>query len=70
MTRIPLYVGQSLVSMDSPQSGLDLLLVAMVILVKIPLGFPPKLKMEVAKTVGCVLFATLGSEVLNAHGKI
>lgn len=52
LTLIPLYVGQSLVSMVSPQSGFDLLLVAMDILVKIPLGFPPKLKTEVAKMVG------------------
>lgn len=57
----------------SPQSGFDLFLVAMVTLVKIPLGFPlfftvyaysfpPKLKTEVAKMVGCMLFATLYSE--------
>ncbi len=65
-----MYVGQSFVSM-SPQSGFDLFLVAMVTLVKIPLGFPlfftvygfpPKLKTEVAKMVGCMLFATLFSE--------
>lgn len=62
LTLIPLYVGQSLVSMVSPQSGLDLLLVAIVILVKIPLGFPPKLKTVVVKMVGCVLFATLHSK--------
>ncbi len=46
----------------SPQSGFDMFLVAMVTLVKIPLGFPPKLKTEVAKMVGCMLFATLCSE--------
>lgn len=57
-----IYVGQSLVSMVSPQSGFDLLLVAIVILVKIPLGFPPKLKTEVAKMVGCMLCATLHSK--------
>lgn len=54
-------VGQSLVSMVSPQPGFDLLLVAIVTLVKIPLGFPPKLKMEVAKMVVCMLCATLHS---------
>lgn len=57
-----IYVGQSLVSMVSPQPGFDLLLVAIVTLVKIPLGFPPKLKMEVAKMVGCMLCATLHSK--------